>query len=74
MNRIEKQAEFYRGYLADDRSLAAVAAVLVTGIAVWLLIYLVSLIGPAPGRGAFPSASGAGDPSGPAAELTQRAR
>lgn len=51
MNRIEKQAAFYRGYLADDRDLAAVIAVLVMGMALWLFLYLVSAIGPTPERG-----------------------
>jgi hypothetical protein len=49
MNGIEKHAAFYRAYLADDRSLASVAGVLVTVVAVWLLFYLVSLVGPQPG-------------------------
>lgn len=49
MNDIEKQAAFYRGYLPGDGSLAAVAAVLLTGVATWLLFYLVTLVGPAPG-------------------------
>jgi hypothetical protein len=48
MNGIEKHAAFYRAYLADDRSLASVAGVLVIAVAVWLLFYLVSLVGPAP--------------------------
>ena len=48
MNGIEKHAAFYRAYLADDRSMASVAGVLVIAIAVWLLFYLVSLVGPAP--------------------------
>jgi hypothetical protein len=48
MNGIEKHAAFYRAYLADDRSLASVAGVLVIAIAIWLLFYLVSLVGPAP--------------------------
>jgi hypothetical protein len=48
MNGIEKHAAFYRAYLADDRSLASVAGVLVTVVAVWLLFYLVSLVGPQP--------------------------
>ena len=48
MNGIEKHAAFYRAYLADDRSLASVAGVLVIVVAVWLLFYLVSLVGPAP--------------------------
>ena len=50
MNGIEKHADFYRGYLADDRSLASVVGVLMTAILVWLLFYLVSLVGPAPER------------------------
>jgi len=48
MNGIEKQAAYYRAYLADDRSLVSVAGVLVIAVAVWLLFYLVSLVGPAP--------------------------
>jgi hypothetical protein len=51
MNRIERQAAFYRGYLADDHDLTAVVAVLVTGIALWLFFYLVSAVGPSPDRG-----------------------
>lgn len=51
MNEIERQAAFYRGYLADDRNLASVAAVLVIGVAFWLLVYLVSLVGAATERG-----------------------
>jgi len=47
MNEIEKQVAFYRGYLADDRSLASVAVILMTAVAMWLLFYLVSLVGPA---------------------------
>jgi hypothetical protein len=49
MNDIEKQAAFYRGYLPGDGSVAAVAVVLLTGVATWLLLYLVTLVGPAPG-------------------------
>ncbi len=60
MNRIEKHAAFYRGYLADDRSLAAVAMVLLTAVAFWLLIYLVSLAGAAPDRPAARPATAAG--------------
>ena len=48
MNGIEKHAAFYRGYLADDRSLASVAGMLTAAVLVWLLFYLVSLVGPAP--------------------------
>lgn len=46
MNGIEKLAAFYRGYLMDDRSLAPVAMVLAIGVALWLLFYLVSAVGP----------------------------
>ena len=41
-------AGFYRGYLTDDRSLTPLSIVLATGVALWLLFYLVSLVGPAP--------------------------
>ena len=46
MNRIERHAAFYRGYLADDRNLTAVVAVLLMGIAFWLFFYLISAVGP----------------------------
>ena len=72
MSRIEKHAEFYRGYLTDDSSLAPVAGVLVTAIAVWMLFYLLSLVGPAPGGSALVAAHGAGQMSRLGAELTQR--
>ena len=49
MDGIRKQhAGLYRGYLADDRSLIPLAMLLATGVAVWLLFYLVSTVGPAP--------------------------
>ena len=49
MDGIRKQhAGFYRGYLADDRSLIPLTMLLATGVAVWLLFYLVSTVGPAP--------------------------
>ena len=54
MNRIEKHAAFYRGYLPDDRNLAAVVAVLLTGIAFWLLFYLIAAVGPQTDRRAGP--------------------
>lgn len=73
MSRIEKHAEFYRGYLTDDSSLAPVAGVLVTAIAVWMLFYLLSLVGPAPpNRPGLAAAHGAGVLSRPAAALIQR--
>jgi hypothetical protein len=43
---IEKHAAFYRGYQPDDRSLIPVAIVLATLVALWLLVYLVSAVGP----------------------------
>ena len=43
---IEKHADFYRGYQPDERSLFPVAIVLATLVAVWLLVYLVSALGP----------------------------
>jgi hypothetical protein len=46
---IEKHAAFYRGYQPGDRSPLPVAIVLGTLIALWLLVYLVSAVGPAPG-------------------------
>ena len=73
MGNIEKHAAYYRGFLADDRSAAPVAAVLVTGIAVWLLFYLVSLVGPAPGLTASKARNGASAASQPAVEATQHA-
>ena len=44
----KQDAEFYRGYQPHDRSLIPVAIVLVTLVALWLLIYLVSAVGPLP--------------------------
>ncbi len=43
---IEKHAAFYRGYQPDDRSRIPVAVVLATLVALWLLVYLVSAVGP----------------------------
>jgi len=48
MNGIGKHAGFYRGYLTDDRCLIPLTVVLATGVALWLLLYLVSLVGPVP--------------------------
>jgi hypothetical protein len=45
---IEKHAAFYRGYEPDQRSLFPVAVVLATLIALWLLVYMVSAVGPQP--------------------------
>jgi hypothetical protein len=46
---IEKHAAFYRGYQPGDRSPLPVAIVLGTLIALWLLVYLVSAVGPQSG-------------------------
>ena len=43
---IEKHAAFYRGYQPDDRSLFPVSIALATIVALWLLVYLVSAVGP----------------------------
>ncbi len=48
MDRIGKHAGFYRGYLTDDRSALPLTIMLLTGIALWLLVYLVGSIGPVP--------------------------
>jgi hypothetical protein len=45
MNGIEKQAVFYRGYLVDDRSLAPLTIALAAIVSLWLLVYLVSVVG-----------------------------
>ena len=45
---IEKHADYYRGYLPDERSVWPVAIVLATMVALWLLVYLVSVVGPQP--------------------------
>ena len=48
MGNIEKQAGFYRPYLVHDRGRVPLTMALVTGVAVWLLVYLLSVVGPAP--------------------------
>jgi hypothetical protein len=45
MRWIEKQARYYRGYLADERSLVSVTILLANAVAIWLLAYLVSSVG-----------------------------
>lgn len=58
MNGIARQAEFYRGYLPDDRSLLPLTVLLSTAVALWLLIYLVGVVsGAAQGTGAAGVAS-----------------
>jgi hypothetical protein len=48
MRNIEKDAAYYRAYLPDERSLGPVAILLDNIVALWLLFYLVSVIGPVP--------------------------
>ena len=45
---LEMNADFYRAFLTEDRSLMPLTIVLATGVAVWLFFYLVSVVGPAP--------------------------
>jgi hypothetical protein len=54
MSEVEKHAAFYRGYLADDRNLLSFAGVLITAIALWLLFYLIGVVGPRQGERAPP--------------------
>jgi hypothetical protein len=42
---IEKQAAFYRAYLIDDRSVGPLTVAWATIVALWLLVYLVGVIG-----------------------------
>ena len=51
MNGIEKHAEYYRGYLPHDRSVIPLAIALATVVVLWLLLYLVSAVGPQPTPG-----------------------
>jgi hypothetical protein len=48
MNGIEKHAEYYRAYLPHDRSVIPLTIALATVVALWLLLYLVSAVGPQP--------------------------
>ena len=45
MRWIEKQARYYQGYLADERSLIPVTIFLANAVAIWLLAYAVSSVG-----------------------------
>ena len=45
MRWIEKQARYYQGYLADERSLIPVTILLANAVALWLLAYLVGSVG-----------------------------
>jgi hypothetical protein len=59
MNRIAKQTAFYRGYLADNRSLVPLTVLLAAAVPIWLLVYL------------FGTASDARQDSGPAYSGTE---
>jgi len=48
MNGIEKHVEYYRAHLPHDRSVIPLTIALATVAALWLLIYLVSAVGPQP--------------------------
>ena len=48
MDEIGKHAEFYRAYLPHDRGLFPMTITLATVVALWLFIYLVSVVGPQP--------------------------
>jgi hypothetical protein len=41
MNGLAKQAAFYRGYLADKRSLVPLTILFAAAVPLWLLVYLV---------------------------------
>jgi hypothetical protein len=45
MHWIEKQARYYKGYLADERSLIPVTILLANAVAISLLVYLISSVG-----------------------------
>jgi hypothetical protein len=45
MRWIEKQARYYQGYLADERSLIPVTILLANAVAIWLFVYLISSVG-----------------------------
>jgi hypothetical protein len=46
-NGVAKQAAFYRGYQADERSLVPLTILLAAAVPVWLLVYLVGASKPA---------------------------
>jgi hypothetical protein len=52
MDRISEQAAFYRAYLPHDRGLIPMAVAVSTILALWVFLYLVNAIGPAPEPGA----------------------
>jgi len=56
MNGFEKHAAFYRAYLTEDRSLIPLTVALATIVGLWLLVYLVAVVGPDPEHAAQPAA------------------
>ena len=44
----DKDPEFYRGYVPEHKSVLPMAVTLGTIIAMWMLVYLIATIGPAP--------------------------
>ena len=44
MSRIDKHAGYYRGFLADDRSLIPLTIMLGVGVGLWLLVYLIGAV------------------------------
>ena len=48
MRGFDDDPEFYRGYLPDHRNVLSMAVTLATIITMWLLVYFVTAIGPAP--------------------------
>lgn len=48
MSGPDREDDYYRGLLPDSRSALSIAITLATSIAMWLLVYLISAIGPAP--------------------------
>ena len=48
MSGFDDEAEHYRGLLPESRSALSIAITLATSIAMWLLVYLLAAIGPAP--------------------------
>ena len=65
---IEKDADFYRAYQPDSRSLIPVTVVLASLVALWLLVYLVSAVGP------LPAPATAASPQHPAYAVSHAAR
>ena len=46
MSGFKDDPEFYRGYLPDGKNVLSLAVTLATIVAMWLLVYAVSAVGP----------------------------